>query len=94
MQNSADTINFYFAQNGYVATEVDADSAATFMYYLYVNKFGSWYLMRQEAISATQYECKFAKGIATVGTDWRNSDIWTGRDTAVYAFVDAVFKDL
>ena len=94
MQNSADTINFYFAQNGYVATEVDADSSATYMYYLYVNKFGSWYLMRQQAINATQYECKFAKGIAAIGTDWLNSTIWTGRVSATYAFADAVFKDL
>jgi len=92
---TADALNYYFAVNGYIATEVDADSTAAYMYYLYVNKFGQWYLMRQEKISDTQYECKFSKGISALGTDWKNSSVWAGRTAAAqYAFADEMFKDL
>ena len=95
MPATGDALNYYLAINGYIAVEVDADSSLTYMYYLYVNKFAHWYLMRQEKISDTQYECKFSKGVESSGTNWRSSSIWTARSTAAqYKFPDEMFKDL
>jgi hypothetical protein len=89
MVGSGELLNFYFGLNGYIAVETDADSAASYMYYLYVNRFGHWYLTRIENISATQTEIKFAKGSSGYAA------AWAARDTTVtYDFPDEVFKDL
>jgi hypothetical protein len=90
MQATADTANYYFAFNGYIAVETDADPAATFMYYQFVNKAGHWYIMRSEAKSATLFEYKFTKGASDYVTAWTNRTT----PAVAYAFPDVMFKDL
>jgi hypothetical protein len=84
----ADTTSYYFALNGYMPIEADADSTAQYMYYLYQNKFGGWYLQRIEKLSDTLSETKFAKGASDAAA------AWTARDQQAYDFPDVTFKDL
>lgn len=90
MTATGDSLNYYFAINGYMAIETDADGTATYMYYQYMNKFGAWYILRSEAISSTAYEYKFTKGSSGA------SAAWALRATPVvsYDFPDVIFKDL
>jgi hypothetical protein len=88
MVGSGELINYYFALNGYMAVETDADGSASYMYYLYVNKFGNWYLTRIQNTSSTLTEIKFRKGDSAYAT------AWTNRASLIYDFPDATFKDL
>ena len=90
MPATGDSLNYYFAVNGYMVVETDDAPAATYGYYLYVNKFGQWYLMRREAISSTAVEYRFTKG------DLDYSTAWTNRINPVvaYNFPNVIFKDL
>lgn len=90
MPATGDALNYYFAINGYMVVETDEDDAATYKYYLFVNKFGDWYLMRAEAISTTLTEYKFSKGSSAYATAWTNR----ATPTPAYAFPDVMFKDL
>jgi O-glycosyl hydrolase len=83
----AEASAFYFIQNGYLVVETDEDSAATKNYYLYVNRQGSWYIMRREALTSTTNEFKFCKGVSSYVT------AWTNRATQTYDFPDVIFKD-
>jgi hypothetical protein len=88
MAGSAEALNFYFVQNGYLIVEQDANYSATYQYTQYTNRDGKWYLMRSEIISSTLTEYKYCKGDSAAST------AWTNRASKTYGTPDSIFKDL
>lgn len=76
--------------SGYLLCDQETKSSdADIKYYLYVNRFGEWYIMQEDLSPAGGTDPKtwrFIKGDSDYATNW------TAREALVYAYPNVAFK--
>ncbi len=73
-----DFAHFAFLLQGYQASDKDVDSVdADVNYYGYVNKFGAWYIMKEDLSvggDADLNSWRYAKGSSGYSANWANRE--------------------
>ena len=84
MASINDLSHFYLAIQGYVVSDQAVDSGdSNVNYYGYVNRYGNWYILKEDTVNLTY---RYAKG------DSGYTTAWNARESAVYDYYHNVFK--
>ena len=90
MSGLGENLSLYYSYNGYQVILREEDPAASYMYYLFMNRTNELYLMRITNTSATIHEHKFYK--LPVGSVV--ATVWASRASYSYDYPYPVFKDM